>query len=255
MARVTRSGGPVAACVWDHAAGGQGPLTPFFLAAHELDPAAPEESERPGTRPGHLAELFREAGPSWRGSKESILDGRGRASELRGMVGAVRARSGADFDVRGAPRSATEGAATRALPRGVAAGRAVRRACAGLGGARHDRRGLTSDCREVASADRRAGTRRRSALPVGVDRAALVVDVFPRRAWARRLHCVEVEIRLRAASLFFGHAIQSPSAGARATLLERREPRLELRPPSSEEHARTSTPGLAPSFFPSGVPE
>ncbi len=62
MARVTRSGGPVAACVWDHAAGGQGPLTPFFLAAHELDPAAPEESERPGTRPGHLAELFREAG-------------------------------------------------------------------------------------------------------------------------------------------------------------------------------------------------
>ncbi len=62
MARVTRSQGAVAACVWDHSAGGQGPLTPFFLASHELDPSAPEESERPGTRPGHLAALFAEAG-------------------------------------------------------------------------------------------------------------------------------------------------------------------------------------------------
>ncbi len=62
MARVTRPGGVVAACVWDHSAGGQGPLTPFFVASHELDPSAPEESGRPGARPGHLAELFREAG-------------------------------------------------------------------------------------------------------------------------------------------------------------------------------------------------
>ncbi|HEX4521633.1 MAG TPA: class I SAM-dependent methyltransferase [Gaiellaceae bacterium] len=62
MARVTRAGGAVAACVWDHSAGGQGPLTPFFAASHELDPSAPEESDRPGTRKGHLAELFGEAG-------------------------------------------------------------------------------------------------------------------------------------------------------------------------------------------------
>lgn len=62
MARVTRQGGIVAACVWDHSAGGQGPLTPFFVASHELDASAPGESERPGARQGHLAELFREAG-------------------------------------------------------------------------------------------------------------------------------------------------------------------------------------------------
>ncbi len=62
MARVTRPGGTVAACVWDHAAGGQGPLSVFFRASHELDPAAPAESERPGSREGELGELFREAG-------------------------------------------------------------------------------------------------------------------------------------------------------------------------------------------------
>jgi SAM-dependent methyltransferase len=62
MARVTRPGGAVAACVWDHAAGGRGPLAIFFEASHEVDPAAPAESERAGTREGHLGELFRSAG-------------------------------------------------------------------------------------------------------------------------------------------------------------------------------------------------
>jgi SAM-dependent methyltransferase len=62
MARVTRPGGTVAACVWDHAAGGQGPLSAFFLASHELDPAAPAESDRAGARQGQLGELFRAAG-------------------------------------------------------------------------------------------------------------------------------------------------------------------------------------------------
>jgi hypothetical protein len=33
MARVTRAGGVVAACVWDHA-GGQSPLAPFWEAVH-----------------------------------------------------------------------------------------------------------------------------------------------------------------------------------------------------------------------------
>src|SRR5580765_4586183 len=37
MARVTREGGVVAACVWDHA-GGRGPLSPYWDAARELDP-------------------------------------------------------------------------------------------------------------------------------------------------------------------------------------------------------------------------
>ena len=57
MARVTRPGGAVAACVWDHA-GGQGPLGVFWQAVHELDPAARDESDLAGAREGHLAELF-----------------------------------------------------------------------------------------------------------------------------------------------------------------------------------------------------
>lgn len=61
MARVTRAGGVVAACVWDHA-GGQGPLSLFWTAARELDPGAVNESHLPGARQGHLAELFRAAG-------------------------------------------------------------------------------------------------------------------------------------------------------------------------------------------------
>jgi SAM-dependent methyltransferase len=61
MARVTRAGGVVAACVWDHA-GEQGPLHAFWEAARELDPDVADESQLPGTREGHLAELFAEAG-------------------------------------------------------------------------------------------------------------------------------------------------------------------------------------------------
>ena len=57
MARVTRPGGAVAACVWDHA-GGQGPLGVFWQAVHELDPGARDESDLAGAREGHLAELF-----------------------------------------------------------------------------------------------------------------------------------------------------------------------------------------------------
>jgi len=61
MRRVTRPGGVVAACVWDHA-GDRGPLSPFWSAVHELDPAAGGESGRPGVREGHLASLFSQAG-------------------------------------------------------------------------------------------------------------------------------------------------------------------------------------------------
>ena len=57
MARVTRPGGAVAACVWDHA-GGQGPLGVFWHAVHALDPDARDESDLAGAREGHLAELF-----------------------------------------------------------------------------------------------------------------------------------------------------------------------------------------------------
>lgn len=62
MARVTRDGGVVAACVWDHARGGEGPLRPFWAAARQLDPNVDDESQLPGSREGQLAELFEQAG-------------------------------------------------------------------------------------------------------------------------------------------------------------------------------------------------
>lgn len=61
MARVTREGGRVAACVWDHA-GDRGPLSVFWQAARELDPDVKDESGRAGARGGHLTELLKEAG-------------------------------------------------------------------------------------------------------------------------------------------------------------------------------------------------
>jgi SAM-dependent methyltransferase len=61
MGRVTRPGGVVAACVWDHA-GGRGPLTVFWRAALELDPQASDESGLAGAREGDLARLFAQAG-------------------------------------------------------------------------------------------------------------------------------------------------------------------------------------------------
>ena len=60
MGRVTRPGGVVAACVWDHA-GGRGPLAAFWQAVRELDPRAQDESGLPGAREGHLAQLFGQA--------------------------------------------------------------------------------------------------------------------------------------------------------------------------------------------------
>jgi SAM-dependent methyltransferase len=63
MARVTRPGGVVAACVWDHA-GGRTPLGVFWQAALELDPTAHDESHLAGAREGHLTELCSAAGLS-----------------------------------------------------------------------------------------------------------------------------------------------------------------------------------------------
>jgi SAM-dependent methyltransferase len=61
MVRVTRRDGVVAACVWDHA-GNQGPLSLFWQAAREFDAKLEDQSNLPGTREGHLAELFHTAG-------------------------------------------------------------------------------------------------------------------------------------------------------------------------------------------------
>jgi SAM-dependent methyltransferase len=59
MARVTRPGGRVAACVWD---GGRGPLGPFWAAAHEIDAGVRDEADLPGAREGSLPRLFSTAG-------------------------------------------------------------------------------------------------------------------------------------------------------------------------------------------------
>jgi ubiquinone/menaquinone biosynthesis C-methylase UbiE len=61
MRRVTRSGGVVAACVWDQG-GGRTPLAPFWRAARELDPDARDESALIGVHEGQLAQLFADAG-------------------------------------------------------------------------------------------------------------------------------------------------------------------------------------------------
>jgi SAM-dependent methyltransferase len=90
MARVTRDGGVVAACVWDHA-GGQTPLAPFWVAVHQLDPNAADESRLAGGHEGHLTELCNEG---WLARHQgSRATGFGPARHLRGLVGAVQSRS------------------------------------------------------------------------------------------------------------------------------------------------------------------
>lgn len=61
MARVTRPGGVVAACVWDHDGGGS-PLSTCWDVARELDPDVVDESGLAGAREGHLDELATAAG-------------------------------------------------------------------------------------------------------------------------------------------------------------------------------------------------
>jgi SAM-dependent methyltransferase len=61
LARVTRTGGVVAACVWNMT-GDDGPLAFFWKTARELDPSSPGESARAGSTAGSLTKLFREAG-------------------------------------------------------------------------------------------------------------------------------------------------------------------------------------------------
>ena len=61
MARVTRPGGTISACVWDYGTD-TGALSPFWRVARKLDPGVDDESGLAGVREGQLVELFRAAG-------------------------------------------------------------------------------------------------------------------------------------------------------------------------------------------------
>jgi SAM-dependent methyltransferase len=70
MARVTRPGGRVAACVWDMT-GGMTMIRAFWDATRATGSSEPGETERFGGRPGQLAGLWREAG--LRDVEDSVL--------------------------------------------------------------------------------------------------------------------------------------------------------------------------------------
>jgi SAM-dependent methyltransferase len=61
MMRVTRPGGVVVACVWDHG-GGRGPLSPLWDSARALDPGVTGEGRQVGAHEGDLARLFASVG-------------------------------------------------------------------------------------------------------------------------------------------------------------------------------------------------
>lgn len=62
MARVTRAGGTVAACMWDLAAGGMTMLRIFWTAVRERDPRVEGERRMAGTTEGDIAERFERSG-------------------------------------------------------------------------------------------------------------------------------------------------------------------------------------------------
>jgi SAM-dependent methyltransferase len=62
MARVTRPGGTVAACMWDTTAGGMTMLRTFWTAAREIEPGVAGERWMAGTAEGDIAQRFERAG-------------------------------------------------------------------------------------------------------------------------------------------------------------------------------------------------
>ena len=62
MARVTRPGGTVAACMWDIATGGMTMLTMFWSAVRQVAPGVEGERRMAGTAEGDIVERFGRAG-------------------------------------------------------------------------------------------------------------------------------------------------------------------------------------------------
>ena len=117
MARVTRPGGVVAACVWDFA-GDRAPLSDFWAAARELDPDVDDESRLAGVREGHLVELMAAAG--LREIAEATLVVKRRAPDVRRVVAAVPGRRWSRGLVRRWAESGAPGRAARALSSTIA---------------------------------------------------------------------------------------------------------------------------------------
>ena len=114
MARVTRTEGALAACVWDHAEG-RGPLGTFWHAARDLDPGVRDESGLGGVAGGSAGGPG-DGGRLARGA--ALGDHRGGADGLvRRLVGAVHARRGPRRSPRGGPGPRGPGAAPAPLCR------------------------------------------------------------------------------------------------------------------------------------------
>ncbi len=101
MGRVTRPGGVIAACVWDHGRG-RGPLTVFWRAVRELDPAAAGESDLAGVREGHLFwRAVRELDPAAAGESDLAGVREGHLATLFAQAGLGGAQASAlTVDVR-----------------------------------------------------------------------------------------------------------------------------------------------------------
>ena len=117
MARVTRTDGVVAACVWDHA-GGKGPLSVFWEAAHETDPDVDDESKLAGAREGHLAELFEKA--ELREIEENVISADLEHSSFEEWWEPFTLGVGPAGSYVGRTRRGPANAAPRALPRAPA---------------------------------------------------------------------------------------------------------------------------------------
>ena len=132
MARVTRQGGVVAACVWDYG-GGQSPLRVFWQAARELDAEVDDESGLPGTREGHLAELMVAAG--LRDVEQATLTSSLEHQSFDDWWQPFTLGVGPAGHYAAALDAETAGRAARRVPK-TAADRAVRRHGNGLGSPR-----------------------------------------------------------------------------------------------------------------------